>query len=119
MFSRDLDKLMEIYSDSRCSIYTRKKSPANKMRVEWNLTYQIKKYPTPLQGESYANFLFSPNLNFFIDVAIKDKQFCIKSCATNQVVMWIPKGLITFKMNDEPQHSMKEVASRLFFESEN
>jgi hypothetical protein len=73
IFSRDLSKLMEVYSDSRCSIYTKRKGLSSKLRVEWVLTYQIKKFPTPLQGLSYANFLFSPNLNFFIDVAIRVK----------------------------------------------
>jgi hypothetical protein len=117
VFSRDLNKLMEIYSDSRCSIYTKRRSPGNRIRVVWDLTYQIKKYPTPLQGKTFTNFLFSPNLNFFIDVAVKLRQFCIRSCATNQIVLWIPKGLISFKMNGEP--SMKSHASRMIFESEN
>ena len=39
IFSRDLNKLMEVYSDSRCSIYTKKKNHQNKLRVEWQLTY--------------------------------------------------------------------------------
>jgi len=47
IFSRDLTKMMEIYSDSRCSIYT-KRPHENKKRVTWTLTHQIKKYPTPL-----------------------------------------------------------------------
>jgi hypothetical protein len=90
---------MEIYSDSRCQIYTKKKNTHSKVRVEWQITYQIKKYPSPLQGRSFANFLFSPNLTFFIDVAIKHKQFTIKSSATNQVLVKIPTGLLSFKMD--------------------
>ena len=91
--------MMEIYSDSRCSIYT-KETHSNKKRVAWTLTHQIKKYPTPLQGDSFANFLFSPNFNFFIDVAVCHKTFVIRSCATNQIVLHIPKGLMCFKMTD-------------------
>jgi hypothetical protein len=37
------------------------------------MKYQIKKYPTPLQGHTYANFLFSPNLNYFIDISVVNR----------------------------------------------
>jgi hypothetical protein len=77
VISRDLNKLMEVYGDSKCRIF-KKISDGNKKFVEWELLHTIKKFPTSLQGESYANFLFSPNLNYFIDVAVTDEQFCIR-----------------------------------------
>ena len=68
--SRDLNKLMEVFGDSKCNIFTKQKD-IHKKQVEWTLTHQIKKYPTPLQGLTNANFLFSPNFNYFIDVAVR------------------------------------------------
>lgn len=38
IFSRDLNKMMEVYSDSRCLIYT-KTTHQYKNRVEWVLTH--------------------------------------------------------------------------------
>jgi hypothetical protein len=69
ILSRDLEKMMEIYSDSRCRIY-KKYQETGKKQIEWKILHQIKKYPTPLQGLTNANFLFSPDLTHFIDVAV-------------------------------------------------
>ena len=47
IISRNMDKLMEAFSDSRCRIYKIKRTTGKK-QVDWELTHQIKKYPTPL-----------------------------------------------------------------------
>jgi len=59
--------------------------------------HTIKKYPTPLQGSSFANFLFSPNLVYFIDVSAVSCEFTIRSCATNLIVLIIPPGLYNLR----------------------
>ena len=69
ILSRDLNKLMEIFSDSRCRIYQRSQQEGRK-KVTWILINQINKYPTVLQGSSFVNFLFSPKFNHFIDVTV-------------------------------------------------
>jgi len=109
---------MEVFTDSRCRIYE-KKTEQNKKRIHWVLKYQFKKYPTPLQGSTYANFLFSPDLNYFIDVAVIHNQFVIKSSATNEIVIKIPRGLYGFKTMEKPARSIRVLASRIMFESEN
>ena len=109
---------MEIYSDSRCRIYI-KNQPRGKKQIEWKLIHQIKKYPTVLQGSTLSNFLFSPNLNYFIDVAVIRNQFCIRSCATNEIVLFIPKGLYGFKTSDVAEQGIRMLASRMYFEEEN
>ena len=91
---------MEVYADSKCRIYKRNYAENNKKRVRWEILYQIKKYPTPLQGLTSANFLFSPNLNYFIDVAVIRSQFIIRSAATNEILLYIPRGLYGFKTSD-------------------
>jgi hypothetical protein len=75
--SRDLQRLLESYSDSRCRIYQRE-DIKGKTKIDWVHLYNIKKYPTPLQGAGYANFLFSPNFDYFVDVAVIKSQFCIR-----------------------------------------
>jgi hypothetical protein len=47
LLSRDLSKLMEIFSDSRCKIYARQQQEGRK-RVDWLPLHTINKYPTPL-----------------------------------------------------------------------
>ena len=38
-----MTKLMEIFGDSRCTIYAKKNSN-NKFRVEWEILWEIKQY---------------------------------------------------------------------------
>ena len=101
--SRDLEKLMEVYDDSKCRIWKKNFKLENQKKVYWSVLFQIKKYPTPLQGFTCANFLFSPNLNFFIDVAVISSQFIIRSAATNEIMLYIPRGLYGFKNANNPR----------------
>jgi hypothetical protein len=89
-----------------------------KKRIEWVLTHQIKKYPSTLQGLTYANFLFSPNFNHYIDVDVGSKRFCVCSVETNEPVLYIPKGLYKVDLENQEQ-GMRELASRMVFETEN
>jgi len=45
--SRDLNKLMEVYGDSKCRIFT-KRQEGNKKSCTWTLTHNIKKFPSSL-----------------------------------------------------------------------
>jgi hypothetical protein len=66
-----------------------------------------------------VNFLFSPKFNHFIDVKVNSEQFCIKSSATNKVVLYIPSDLYRFKTeSDMPKDSIRTLASRMIFISE-
>jgi hypothetical protein len=58
-------------------------------------------------------------LNFFIDVAVVHQQFCIRSCATNEIVLFFPKGLYGFKTSDVAKQGIGKLASRMIFEEEN
>jgi hypothetical protein len=115
ILSRDLTKLLELYSDSRCSIYTRSKE-MNKSLVVWVPTWNIQKFPLPLQGLSYANFLFSPNFNFFIDANINNQEFVIKASKTNETVCRIPNDLYRFRIGGDEVNGLRVLASRMVFE---
>jgi len=58
-------------------------------------------------------------MNYFLDISVVNRQFCIKSSATNEIMIYIPKGLYGFKTSDKPERSIRCLASRMFFESEN
>jgi hypothetical protein len=58
-------------------------------------------------------------MNYFIDISVINKQFCIKSSATNKILLYLPRGLYGFKTDDRPERSIRCLASRMFFENEN
>lgn len=114
--SRDCSKLMEVLDDSKCHIYEFSHSEDFRHKsMEPKLLYQIKKYPTPLQGTTSANFLFSPNFTYFFDVDSTNNNFIIKQSSTNQTVFSIPRGLFGFKNTDTSRFSASDLAKNLMF----
>lgn len=54
-----------------------------------------------------------------MDVIINTRQFCIKSCATNKVVLKIPRDLYGFKSQTSVEKdTIRALASRIHFISE-
>lgn len=116
--SRDLTKIMEVLDDSKCRIYAFKGSSGSGKEVKLKLINQIKRYPTPLQGTTTANFLFSPNFNYYFDVDSQETIFVIKNVATSKVVFKIARGMFGFKMSGSSRHSIVKLAKNMMWMSE-
>ena len=52
-------------------------------KIEWEEVTRIRQFPTMLQGDSSANFLFSPDFKYMIDFNYSEKIFMISRLRKN------------------------------------
>lgn len=62
--------------------------------VTWSLVNRIKRFPFDLASCTFVNYLFSPNLQFYLDYNKQQKRFVIKRSADCTVFEEIPPGLM-------------------------
>ena len=66
----------------------------NSKEITWTLVKRIKRFPMDLASVTFVNYLFSPNLRFYLDFNKKDKMFVIKDTFTQLDKCKIPNGLM-------------------------
>ena len=88
--------------------------------VDWQILYQIHRYPTILKGLSSANYLFSPSFERYIDIDFTKAEFVIKSAEKETTIGRIPAGMISiaFKGRNRSEAAIPAMASRIRFHSE-
>lgn len=106
--SQDTTLLMEVVAGKFANIYSRDKPDANKT-VRWQLKHRIKQYPLMLAECTSANFLFSPNFQFYLDVEYILGYFVIKCCKTNEIHKVIPPDLVDLRQEDSQRKSIESV----------
>lgn len=97
--SRDTYSLMEVVAGKFANIYERGE-PDENLTVHWTLKSRIKQYPLMLAETTSANFLFSPNFKYYLDVEYIMGYFVIKSCSNNAAFKQIPADLIDLRQED-------------------
>ena len=120
---------MEVINNEIAVIYERAQNTKLGSQIEWERKATINQFPTVLQGNISANFLFSPDFDRYIDFNSSKKQFIIRE------VKWfvdgappnqdhvvpkcdvIPKDIINYKGYGEkdPKEIVKYLASRIMF----
>eukprot|EP00347_Sterkiella_histriomuscorum_P010355 403376619 len=90
--SDDLEYMIERLQNQRVFLFRRVKlaDGLNKMVI----VRRIKQFPKDISDFSSYNYLFSPNLQFYLDLDVNDNCFQIKRTIDQTVYQEIPKGLL-------------------------
>ncbi|CDW78106.1 wd-40 repeat protein [Stylonychia lemnae] len=92
-FSDDLQFMLERIQNQRVFFYKREETliPGE---IRWVLIRRLKQFPQDLSECTNANFLFSPNLQYYLDYDKDDNMFVIKTTFDQQNHRLIPQGLM-------------------------
>ena len=76
-FSDDLNYMLERLQNQRVFFYRRVETlvPGE---IQWRLIRRIKQFPMDLSECTFVNYLFSPNLQYYLDYDKDDNIFLIK-----------------------------------------
>lgn len=88
--------------------------------VKWNKVHHIKRFPRLIQGTSSANFIFSPDFDFFIDIDYKMGNFVIRKAEDESIFKRIPQGLINLNIGTKGKSkvAIQRQGSRMMFLNE-
>ena len=100
--SEDTQFLMEVQGNLVAAIYKRIELDTvdehGFTEVKWTRLKHLRQYPKLLQGACYANFLFSPSFDNYIDVNYREGVFLIRNTLNaNEEPIAIPNDLINMK----------------------
>jgi hypothetical protein len=105
--SKDRKKMMEVWTHY-ADVYEQVPiEPANGKEdgwgplVKWNKIYHIKRFPRLIQGLCSANFVFSPDFTYFIDVDFKIGNFVIRHSKDETIYKVIPRGMINLNIGNK------------------
>jgi len=120
--SKNTKRMMEVFDNQLAVVYERTDVKAGS-KIEWKPVASIEQFPTVLQGLTSANFLFSPNFDWFFDIDYSEQQFLIRKVhysnenAELPNEYFLPKDIVSLKGFEEkhPKDTVKYLASRMMF----
>jgi hypothetical protein len=62
--------------------------------AKFKMIKRMSKFPMDMSENTYANYLFSPDLMYYLDYDRMSRQFVIKETLTQKPFVKIPKGLM-------------------------
>mmetsp|Transcript_33876 Transcript_33876/g.24921 ORF Transcript_33876/g.24921 Transcript_33876/m.24921 type:complete len:147 (+) Transcript_33876:2523-2963(+) len=95
MFNDSLDIMLEVLVENRLFLY--KKTPlglGNSKEVAWQRFHRFHNIPIMVMATSQFPFIFSPDLQHYLDLNIVKKQFVIRRCEGEEPVVYIPLYLM-------------------------
>jgi len=70
--------MLEVLDDSYAIIYKKNEKNKANLTVSWRPLYYINRFPSLLCGQTSANFVFSPNFEFYWDTDFLTGEFIIR-----------------------------------------
>ncbi|CDW84531.1 wd-40 repeat protein [Stylonychia lemnae] len=92
--SDDLEYMIERLQNQRVFMYRAIKS-ATEGQIKWVIIRRIKQFPKDISDFSGYNYLFSPNLQYYLDFDFNDACYQIKKTIDQTIYREIPRGLLT------------------------
>ncbi|CDW75557.1 wd-40 repeat protein [Stylonychia lemnae] len=101
-FSEDLQYMLERLDNQRVLLYKQIQTGTPGL-VSWSLIRRLKQFPMDLAQTTYANYLFSPDLQYYLDFDKSENVFLIRRSLDQTTKCQIPKGI----MNPQTEEPIK------------
>eukprot|EP00347_Sterkiella_histriomuscorum_P016371 403353446 len=110
--SKDRERMLERLINQKVFLYKKVVQPGLR-DIKWELIRRIEDFSYDISEFSFHNYLFSPNLNYYLDFDVSEKIYKIVKADDNTLFRKIPVGILN-PLRDEPN----QIARKFIWTSE-